>query len=210
LFIEIFVTHPCSKEKIASGVRIIEFCIESESDIDRIIGSSIQEGELVRLYNFKSLDDEVSDLPLEPIHLHKYIMFPSHKTFTDFHILCRYVPAVSDFYRSYTLRRGFFEITYRNEYDEQIQREDDMEVIGMAYASQYDKSLKHCWLCKNQMLYERYIICRLRKERGSRYLTCKDASRCPDFQRDDDIIKERIEMLNRYKQTHQVDIWVKK
>lgn len=38
LFIEICVTHPCEEEKIASGIRIIEFVIKSEEDIDEIIG----------------------------------------------------------------------------------------------------------------------------------------------------------------------------
>ena len=67
LFIEIFVTHPCSKEKTDSGVRIIEFRITSEKDINRIIGSTIQESDMVRLYNFKPLKDEVGDKPLEEV-----------------------------------------------------------------------------------------------------------------------------------------------
>ena len=37
IFIEICVTHPCSEDKVKSGIRIIEFKIESEKDIDDII-----------------------------------------------------------------------------------------------------------------------------------------------------------------------------
>jgi len=208
LFIEIFVTHPCSEEKIASGVHIIEFHIQSEEDIDRIISSTIQEGESVRLYNFNPLGDKVGDKPNPPIFLYKYSIFRSHKTFTDYHTLCRYEPDLSDYCKSYTLRRAFFEMTYHNEYDEDIYQMGGMEVFGMAYASQYDKSLKHCWLCKNQTFLDRTIICRFLKERGSRYLACKDASRCHDFQRDENIIKERINILNRYRQTHYVDLFL--
>ena len=207
LFIEIFVTHPCEKEKIESGAHIIEFCIKSENDIDRIIGSTIQESERVRLYNFKPLEDVVGDKPCGPVYLHKYTIFPSHKTFLDFHITCRYVPSLSDLYKSYTLRRGFFEMTYRNEYDAQIHNEGGMEVMGLAYASQYDKSLKHCWLCTNQTNSDGFTICKLLKERSSRILN-KDAYKCPDFQRNEDIINEKIEILNQYRQTHYVDVWV--
>lgn len=109
------------------------------------------------------------------------------------------------------MRRGIFEMTYDSGYNElfnQIYQAGGMKVLGMSYASQYITSLKHCSLCKNQIKMNYTIICRLLKERGSRFLTCKDASLCPKFQRDEDIIKTRIEILNRYKETHYVDIYV--
>jgi hypothetical protein len=195
IFIEINVTHPCEQDKKDLGVRIIEFDIKTENDINRIIGSTIRRCEFTHLY--------------EPIFLHKYTIFSSHKTFLDFHILCRYDPIFSRHYKSYKLRRGMFEITFRNEYDEQIHSEGGMEVIGMAYASQYDKTLKSCCLCKNQTFSDdRYIICKLRKERGCRFLTCKDATQCPEYQRGEDIIDKRIKVLDKYRETHFVDIWI--
>jgi len=37
LFLEVAVTHPCSPEKIASGLPILEFVITSEEDIERMV-----------------------------------------------------------------------------------------------------------------------------------------------------------------------------
>jgi len=37
IFLEVAVTHPCSPEKVASGIRILEFDIHSEADIERMV-----------------------------------------------------------------------------------------------------------------------------------------------------------------------------
>lgn len=52
MWIEIEVTHPCEDEKKQSGIRIIEFNIESERNIEKIVGRSIEEGKNAKLYNF--------------------------------------------------------------------------------------------------------------------------------------------------------------
>lgn len=52
LWIEIEVTHACEEIKKESGVRIIEIKISNEDDIDRIVGSSIDEDKNAKLYNF--------------------------------------------------------------------------------------------------------------------------------------------------------------
>lgn len=52
-FIEICVTHPCSQEKIASGIPIIEFKIESERDIQMLLDGVYRRiDERISLYNF--------------------------------------------------------------------------------------------------------------------------------------------------------------
>lgn len=53
LFLEVDVSNECKDKKIHSGIRIIEFVIKSEEDIDAIIGKTIAEGEKVRYYNIK-------------------------------------------------------------------------------------------------------------------------------------------------------------
>ncbi|MCD8296312.1 MAG: hypothetical protein LUC88_01935 [Prevotella sp.] len=56
LFIEINVNHECTEEKKDSGIHIIELKINSEEDIDKIVGStSLYEGPNVKLYNFKQM-----------------------------------------------------------------------------------------------------------------------------------------------------------
>ena len=55
LFLEICVTHRCEQKKIESGIKIIEFDIESESDIETIVSSPyIEANEHIRFYNFKT------------------------------------------------------------------------------------------------------------------------------------------------------------
>lgn len=52
-YIEINVTHPCSEEKVASGIPIIEFKIESERDIQLLLdGIYRQADERISFYNF--------------------------------------------------------------------------------------------------------------------------------------------------------------
>lgn len=78
IFIEILVTHECSQEKKNSGIRIIEFVIQSEEDILNIVHSSqIREGNNVRLYNFKRKDVPVNDMELS---FQKYVLYPTMKS----------------------------------------------------------------------------------------------------------------------------------
>lgn len=207
-FIEICVTHPCEEDKINSGIHIIEFIIETEDDINRIIGSTIRENENVRLYNFKAQDDEIDKQLHKLDKLHKFTLFSTHKTFVDYYSLCRYEPTLSMDCKSYKLRRGIFEITIRNSFNEQMYNEGGLELIGLSVASQYIKTLKHCSLCKNQTIIDGIIVCKLRLGRGDKYLTCKDAAKCPDFQMGKEIINRRIDVFNKYRQTFYADIWL--
>lgn len=211
IFIEICVTHPCEEDKIKSGARIIEFVIETEEDIDKITSSTrIREGERVRLYGFKPQKDEIGEELQRLVKLHKFILFSSYKTFVDIHSLCRHEPTLPDECKSYRLRRGIFEITTHGIFDEQIYNEGGLETIGLAVASRYIKTLRKCCLCKNQTLNENTIVCKLRLERGDRFLTCKDAAQCPEFQLGEEIINRRIEIFNKYRNNNYVDIWLDK
>lgn len=56
IFIEIYVSHKCTEEKIKSGIRIIEISIEKEEDITKIINNTkLKEGDGIKLYNFKRI-----------------------------------------------------------------------------------------------------------------------------------------------------------
>lgn len=53
VYIEIYVTHPCSPEKIDAGNPIMEFYIQTESDIDALLGGTYSvDDKNLTLYNF--------------------------------------------------------------------------------------------------------------------------------------------------------------
>lgn len=59
LLIEIYVTHPCTEEKIKSGLKIIEIHIESETDVENLL-NGLSQSEKVVFHNFYK--DECSEL----------------------------------------------------------------------------------------------------------------------------------------------------
>lgn len=60
IFIEIYVTHPCTQEKLNSGIKIIEVKIDSEEDIFNFISEPICECEKVKFYNFEPLNSNTA------------------------------------------------------------------------------------------------------------------------------------------------------
>lgn len=52
ILIEIKVTHECTQKKKDSNLRIIEFDVHSEEDVDAIINNEIRESDKVRFYGF--------------------------------------------------------------------------------------------------------------------------------------------------------------
>lgn len=62
VFIEVLVSHPCTQEKLDSGIQIIEVKIESEEDVFDFISHPIEENDKIKFYNFgvewKSADKE--------------------------------------------------------------------------------------------------------------------------------------------------------
>jgi hypothetical protein len=72
VLIEVLVTHACERQKIESGLKIIETkSIDYESDIDDIIRNGFVEGENCILHNFKSLPSvQLGTRPIERFILH--------------------------------------------------------------------------------------------------------------------------------------------
>lgn len=54
LLIEICVTHPCTIEKIESGLKIIEIHIESETDVLELLEGKLIESEKIVFHNFQN------------------------------------------------------------------------------------------------------------------------------------------------------------
>ena len=201
LFIEICVTHSCEPKKIESGIKIIEFEIKSEADIDAIINSPIRECEHTHFYNFqpKDSDGEMGDFYTL---VQKFSLLPSMKAFLNKGISCYDINA----------RRGVFEITI--DYDDLIPyflNDGGFYAVAMAFASQYFQ-FKSCALCKYQVYndWEKTNICTLYKKYGTKkYCFDNNSSECSFFRKNESLIRQRIDAFNNYQEKYPVDIWAK-
>lgn len=199
LLLEICVSHPCEQKKINSGLRIIEFVIKSESDIDKIINSTIKEKNCIRFYNFKPKPTIGTQSEFnKPIQ--KFVLWPSLKGYLKKDLSCHEL----------NNRRGILEISI--DYDECIPyfiEVGGFHSVAMAVASQFI-NLKSCTLCKYQQYneYESTHICKLYKRFGTqKYCDMNDSQTCNYFRRNESIIQNRIEAFNRYKEQNPVDEW---
>lgn len=195
IFIEIFVTYQCSEEKKKSGIRIIEFHIQSEEDIQQIINSTqITEGNTVQLYNFKRKIFNKYDFA-HPFQ--KYMLYPSFKSFVDKKYTCK------DYNQSH---RGIYEISMP--YDECFNN-DRLYSIGKvkAYLDGYIK--KDCQICKWQSSdCTGNNICKLYKKCGNpKYCMDNEASKCPMFRENKEITQCAISYFNDYIKTNHIDVW---
>jgi len=157
LFIEIFVTHGCSPEKIKSGYRIIEFEIESEEDIDKIIKSnSIAESGKVKIYNFNN--PKCSDIKHE---LARYTIFTSGKAHWE-QTNCTEIESS---------KRGICQIYFP------IEASDFADMYQWALATAHEKGVafKSCNLCEFSVYNDYYgdRVCKLYKTRQGNKM-CRD------------------------------------
>lgn len=202
IFIEIAVTHPCELDKINSGIRIIEFVIESEDDIESIIKNNIiQRNNKIRMFNIHG-KDKIGNIENFGLSLSKFYLFSSNKIYLDFYYRCH----------NRNENRGVFEITVNgDDYALSTPREHTFIDVALAYASQYYGDLKHCQLCryqKNDSVGDR--ICTLYQKFGtSRYCSDNNPFECTYFKKDIPLIKTRIKILEDYKKDHPVLIWHK-
>ena len=195
LFIEVCVTHPCAPEKINSGIRIIEFVIKSENDIDEIIGKTIKESDRIHLYNFhpkynfKTPDKFIGIFK-------KFILLPSKKGYVVT-ITCNEL----------NNHRGLIEISIPD-------NSNDSKFLGagflgaaFAIATRYDNTLKHCCLCKYFVYRDWDGFGKCDKFSTKRYFS-KDAWKCSYYRPDDQSIQKRIELFDEYCNNNPVLIWL--
>lgn len=181
VFIEICVSHSCSKEKIISGIRIIEVVISSEEDIERIISSTICErDDHIRLYNFNPKSQVVNSCYKE---LTKFVLDKNNRGF--------FIPLGDVNCKTYTDRntKSIFELTC----EISSFMEYSIYQIGMATAYKYKYPVRNCFLCKYHRKNEdRYmydegdktlpIFCCLYKKLGTnKYCKSTKAIECNAF-----------------------------
>lgn len=169
IFIEIFVSHPCSKEKILSGNRIIEFKIDGEYRIDELInGDKIdyRDSHAVMMYNFiKQYSAPIVDKEVGRFTLHK-----SGKSHIDT-IKCSQIEED---------KKGLCQIIV----NAQMLCAPGFYSWGFAIAQKKGIKFKSCNICKYSVYNEYYNkrICKLYKIHNLEPACSKnDAVRCPYF-----------------------------
>lgn len=200
IFIEIFVTHKCSEEKINSGIRIIEIAIKSEEDIFNITKSStLLEGENIRLYNFKR-QKTLSNEYHTPVQ--KYILFNSGKGYLDrnnYHC------------KNYKERKGIYEISISyNDCIPYFIFSGGFYKVCVAKAYKEGLVKKDCNICKwCKQDTAGYSFCVLYKKCGNpKYCMDNDAQKCTMFREDISFITEAAKELDEYIRTNGGDIWI--
>jgi len=200
LFLEIYVFHECERAKIDSGIRIIEFKIQSEEDILNIINSSeIKEGENIKLYNFKRKDKHNDKLE-RPFQ--KYILFSNMKSYVD-----KSCYTCKNFNR---LHKGIYEISFPyNDCRSLFLNCGGFYVVGKAKAYCDNFLKKDCSLCKyHSKDTEGNDLCKLYKKCGNhKYCRDNDAAICTMFRMNQDIINLAISEFNKFTSQNHVDIW---
>ena len=190
LFIEIFVTHECEDKKKKSGIRIIEFHIQSEDDIIRIIKSPyIYENEYTKFYNIKA---EKKD-PSIGMSLCKFIVFQSLKCNLEQSYTCK----------NYGQQhRGIYEITFNSCHDNTFE-------MGVAKAIADGYINRSCYVCRYHTIdWDCRHICKLYKKYGTnKYCRDNDAPNCTKLRLDEDLYNKLICNYEEYDKKYNVEIW---
>lgn len=206
LFIEICVTHQCEPQKIDSKIKIIEFLIKSESDIESIINNPIKRCEYTIFHNFipqKESATNTSDTPQQ--YIQKFILFPSMKAHIEKDIECHKLQQ----------RRGIFELSIHYDLDLEdctpsFFLSGGFYKVAFAVANKY-LSLKSCYLCKYQKYsdWDSTNICTLYKKYGTnKDCLQNNANDCPYFRMDIETNQERIKAFEKYKKSNPIDLWI--
>lgn len=178
IFIEIYVTHPCSEEKKNSNIRIIEIKLNNEEELeDLIIDNLLKESENIKLYNF-------NPRPI-PIIIENFKRLSKIVVYNDMRIERKNVNCKSFQNRE---KDSIYEITYSTMWD-------NPALFGMVKAYEEFPSIKNCILCKNHVnhFYNVYP-CLLHKDLKLEDMKSKyRAYKCPSYEIDKEKIKTCLE-----------------
>ena len=197
LFLEICVTHRCEQKKIDSGIKIIEFDIESESDIESIVNAPyIEENEHIRFYNFKTKEmyGQISEFPEKSIY--KFVLLKPNEEYS---------------YKSscHEERKGIFEATINwdieaGSYWHSLAEFKDAFLVA---ASQY-YPFKSCVFCMHQIERDCYHECSLYNKIEGIHKKCRmnNPTVCQHYQED----KEKTSfLLNKFDSYKNKEVWIK-
>lgn len=216
IFLEFCVTHACTPEKIASGLRIIEFKINTEDDIERIITSNViqeyrnscnnedenysgngaEHNLCATFYGFKSNDKLIDGISQS---LQKFILYPSQNQVV-----------INTTCRDYHIRKGIWEVTSldRNHfYTIQFFHACLSKAFHLGYVQ------RTCKLCK-YMGIDKWMddaeVCNLSRKFGTkRYCKDNDETSCQYFRVDEERLNSELMIFDKFKDKCKFDIWGK-
>lgn len=193
MFIEVAVTHPCEEEKIASGIRIIELVVEKEDDIDAFIQHPLSSTEDTQLYNIKPTpiqgNREDFDVRLSVAHL-----FPSLKLHLTRHLACYCL----------SKRESLFGIILYEHLLSFVSNQEKgawlYDILASKCYELYPSKFKSCHVCRHRIRNDFYgYICLCYKKAGlKRCCSDNNASTCPVFTPNLEVIKKNAGILDRY------------
>lgn len=190
LYIEIYVKHAATEQKINSGKKIIEIKVECEEDLELIESGLIScQDHRVKLYNFNPKVVEKAEPSLCQKEVAYFIVFPSGKCAIRVEPVYRFVKLLED----------------KKYYVKQILSRSGTVFIEEAEAA-YNKgiSVKNCFLCRYHALAKPYhrgnadvsIFCKFLKKTTAS--NC--AAECKYYQADPKVFGEK-----RYERKNQVN-----
>lgn len=161
VLIEVLVTHACEKQKIESGLKIIETMnIEYESDIDDIIRNGFIEGKNCKLHNFKPLPK----MQLKKRPIDRFILHASGGATTQT-IYCKDVNVriEKDSIEELNVNTNKLLNYLQSFYDRAFL------MVGLIYLKRKGVDVRNCLLCKFYCLHHYYYtpICKLYKKYGT-------------------------------------------
>lgn len=202
LFIEICVTHECEEEKKNSAIRIIEFRIQSEDDIQKIIDSIyVYENEYTTFYNFRI--KEKSCKVLGSVKVQKFILYPSLKAHWERNGLT----TCENYVRK---RKGIYEISFNGDTTDLLTVEGGAYSVMLAKAMHDGYIRRDCKLCKYHIFnsWTKENICNLHKKYDTKkYCTENNASECKYFRVDEGLYNRLLDAFEEYSQINHVEIW---
>ena len=170
IFIEIKVSHECSDKKKNSGARIIEFEINSEDDVDKIINNDIRQNQYTTYYGFDTSPKiDKNRIYIKPVyHLRKFILYKTGNVYANKKCTCQ------DYNQRH--KTSLFEITIA----------DTNVKIGhffnysLAAAINLGYTIKNCIICEHKK-YQKDTNCTLCTKKNIKIESGTDAVHCTDF-----------------------------
>ena len=197
--IEIYVTHKCEDNKLNSKVRIIEIKINSEEQLEALVGSNkLIEGDNISCFNFEPKPQY--DKCNGNLKLNKFILYENRRAYFK-------IVDCNTFFKRES--KSLYELTFKYYLNSQTgEKVFNAFYLACAKANTKFPDFKHCSLCKfykyneshSQHICILYKILKLEdKHVGTNAITC------PRYNLNREFIKESIDCLSKLS----LDEWTK-
>lgn len=190
-------------------MRIIEFDVHSEEDVDAIVNNEIRENDTVRYYGFnpQELFSEESVSP--KFELAKFILYKNNSVFARSLCNCQ----------NYRNRRSQAQLEVTVKYDSNIGIINNDSSLyteisigrfynwGLAIANNLHCQIRNCYMCSAHK-YDYENGCLYCNMKNIKIDNPKIASICETFHLNDEFDYKNLEEVKHYAQFNPIDIWV--